>query len=62
MRRPHPEANPAAGVAWETMRVNFWRNNSADPKSHGHLIDAEFQLHRWKTALTAELQRLGVYQ
>ena len=53
-------ANPASGVAWEEMRVAYWRKQPVDMTQKAQLIEAECELHRWKLALQAEMTKLGV--
>lgn len=53
-------ANPASGVAWEEIRVAYWRKQPVTVEQKNKLIDAECQLHRWKMALAVELDKLGV--
>ena len=53
-------ANPASGVAWEEIRVAYWRKQPIDTMQKAQLIEAECQLHRWKMALAVELDKLGV--
>ena len=55
-----PDANPASGVAWEEIRVAYWRKQPVDTMQKAQLVEAECQLHRWKMALKTEMDKLGV--